>query len=125
MLSENFDEQVRAVSIYLVTPLALKTKTTNINMDSNPEAAYPTRIEQVFILLRESFLNKPPYISGSLRLPASCFSLFYRTTKDGHNARFETKHRRESLTDFMLIDISFDDLEQLAQSREPTSLAMQ
>ena len=40
-------------------------------------------------------------------------------------ARFETKHRRESLTDFMLIDISFDDLEQLAQSREPTSLAMQ
>ncbi len=47
------------------------------------------RIEEQLTPLRELIINKPPYVSGTLGLPASFFSLFYRTTKDSHNARFE------------------------------------
>ena len=38
--------------------------------------------------LRESITRKPPYISGTLQLPSSNFSLFYKVTKDGDAARF-------------------------------------
>ncbi len=53
------------------------------------EGTNPTRTQQLIIPLRESIIDKPPYISGTLQLPASCFSLFYRTTEDGPDARFE------------------------------------
>jgi hypothetical protein len=59
------------------------------------ESARSTRIQQLLTPLRESITNKPPYIKGTLPLPASCFSLFYRTTED--DARFE--------------DLSFSDIE--------------
>lgn len=92
-------------------------------MDSNPEAAHPTRIEQLLTPLRVD----PPQAT----LPfdsLSCFSLFYRTTKDGLKARFETKSRRKAsrTSCCRLIDLanaSFNELpvEELALSREPTS----
>lgn len=37
--------------------------------------------------LRESILDKPPYISGTLQLPDSFFSLFYKVSKGGQAAR--------------------------------------
>jgi hypothetical protein len=80
--------------------------------DSEMENAHPhpTRIQQLLTPLRESITNKPPYISGTLPLPASCFSLFYRTTED---------YRRIDLA-----NATRDELEQLAQACEPTSSEM-
>jgi hypothetical protein len=49
----------------------------------------PTQTQQLLTPLRESIVEKPPYISGKLQRPASCFSLLYMLTKDGHAARFE------------------------------------
>lgn len=64
--------------------------------DSDMESAHsttsdgkPTRIQQLLTPLRETISRKPPYISGTLLLPASCFSLFYRTTEGGLDARFD------------------------------------
>jgi hypothetical protein len=51
--------------------------------------------------VRESIINKPPFISGKLELPASCFSLLYRVTKDGHEARFEHHRRLGELLTFL------------------------
>ncbi len=72
----------------------------------------PTQIQQLLTPLRELITDKPPYVNGTLQLPASCFSLFYRTTEDGPDARFEHEdpeflgHREwEPLTYFM-IDVS-------------------
>ena len=47
-----------------------------------------SRNQQLLTSLRESITNKPPYVSGTLRLPDSFFSLFYKVSKDGHAARF-------------------------------------
>ena len=49
----------------------------------------PTQIQQLLTPLRELITDKPPYVNGTLQLPASCFSLFHRTTEDGSDARFE------------------------------------
>ena len=48
-----------------------------------------TRTQQLLSSLRESIVDKPPYISGTLKLPESHFSLFYKEAKDSHDARFE------------------------------------
>jgi hypothetical protein len=45
-------------------------------------------VEELLTPLRDCILDKPHYISGTCGLPASCFSLFYKTIKDGHAARF-------------------------------------
>jgi hypothetical protein len=55
--------------------------------NQNPDE--PTHIQKLLTPLRESIVNKPPYTSGTLRLPNSCFSLFYKAKKDGNDARFE------------------------------------
>jgi len=47
----------------------------------------PTRTQQLLAPLRESIVDKPPFISGTLPLPDSCFSLFYKVNKDGRAAR--------------------------------------
>jgi hypothetical protein len=49
------------------------------------------RIEQLLTPLRESIINKQPYISGTLQLPDSCFPLFYKVAKDDHAARFDSE----------------------------------
>jgi hypothetical protein len=49
----------------------------------------PTLTQQLLTPLRDSIIDKPPYTSGTLPLPNSSFSLFYKTTKDGNDARFE------------------------------------
>ena len=46
------------------------------------------RNRQLLTSLRESIIDKPPYISGTLDLPNSDFSLFYKVAKDDHAARF-------------------------------------
>jgi hypothetical protein len=45
-----------------------------------------TRTQQLLTSLRESIVDKPPYISGTLKLPESCFSLFYKLSKDDGDA---------------------------------------
>ncbi len=47
-----------------------------------------SRNQQLLTSLRESIVDKPPYISGTLPLPDPFFSLFYKITKDGLAARF-------------------------------------
>jgi len=53
-----------------------------------PEEPTPTRNQELLTSLRESIVDKPPYTSGTLRLSNSCFSLFYKATKGGNDARF-------------------------------------
>jgi len=69
-----------------------------------------TRVNQLLTPLHESIVNKPPYVSGTLQLPASSFSLFYKITKDGHASRH-----------INLAHASLNELEQLAQACEPTA----
>ncbi|KAI0248326.1 hypothetical protein BJV78DRAFT_1237562 [Lactifluus subvellereus] len=45
-------------------------------------------LEQLLTPLRTSIINKPPFASGSLQLPPSHLSLFYKVTNDDHAARF-------------------------------------
>ncbi|KAI0256443.1 hypothetical protein BJV78DRAFT_1172342, partial [Lactifluus subvellereus] len=45
-------------------------------------------MEQLLTQLRASIINKPPFVSGSLQLPTSHLSLFYKATNDDHAARF-------------------------------------
>jgi hypothetical protein len=47
-----------------------------------------THNERLLTSLRKSIVDKPPYVSGTLQLPNSCFSVFYKITKDGLAARF-------------------------------------
>ena len=54
----------------------------------------PTRSQKLSTALRESIVNRPPYTSGTLSLSDSCFSLFYKATKDGNDARFESQGMR-------------------------------
>jgi hypothetical protein len=46
-----------------------------------------TRTQQLLTSLRESIVDKPPYISGTLKLPESYFSLFYKLSEDDDAAR--------------------------------------
>ena len=57
--------------------------------NSHAVTVHPSRNQQLLTPLRESIINKPTCISGTLPLPASCFSLFYRITEDGPDARFD------------------------------------
>lgn len=87
-----------------------------------------TGTQQLLAPLGESIIDKPPYISGTLQLPESYFSLFYKVTKDGHAARFEDP---DFLCQKAFADIHYrhinlakatpDELEQLAQACEPAS----
>jgi len=61
--------------------------------DSDSESASSTEttnipIKQLPAPLRESIIDKLPYIRGTLRLPPSSFSLFYKITKGDPAARF-------------------------------------
>jgi hypothetical protein len=49
----------------------------------------PTGAQQLLTPLRESIVDKPPYTSGTLQLPDSSFSLFYKATNDGNDAKYE------------------------------------
>ena len=61
-----------------------------------------TRSQEQLTPLRESIIHKPPYISEKLGLPASCFSLLYRLTKDGNDASQATRR----IADIFVIDTS-------------------
>jgi len=50
--------------------------------------ATASRVKQLLTPLRTSIIDKPPYVSGTLQLSASSFSLFYKTTEDDHACRF-------------------------------------
>jgi hypothetical protein len=49
----------------------------------------PTHNQQLITSLRESIIDKPPYISGTLQLPDLFFSLSYMAAKGGYASRFE------------------------------------
>jgi hypothetical protein len=90
------------------------------------------RDQRLLTSLRESIVDKPPYISGKLQLPDSYFSFFYKLSKDGHAARFEDPcllrarghrlHARRRHID--LANATPDELEQLTQACEPASFGM-
>ena len=58
------------------------------DLDDDSQWRRHTRNQQLLTLLRESIVDKPPYISGTLQLPHASFSLFYKVAKEGHAARF-------------------------------------
>ena len=99
--------------------------------DSEMESTQPTQTQQLLTPLRESITNKPRYISGTLPVPASYFSLFYRTTtQGGPDARFDrpylslTSDTNAPLTCFRHIDLAnatCDELEKLAEACGSTS----
>ena len=49
-----------------------------------------TRTQRLLKPLRESIVDKPPYISGTLNLPESNFSLVYKISKDDDARSGET-----------------------------------
>jgi hypothetical protein len=65
------------------------TTSSNYSTEELLESQSLLATEELLAPLRESILNKPHYISGKLQLTTSCFSLFYKVTKDGSAARFE------------------------------------
>ncbi|KAH9953975.1 hypothetical protein BC827DRAFT_82657 [Russula dissimulans] len=69
-----------------------------------------TRIKPLLTPRRESIIDSPPYINGTLQLLDCSFSLFYKVTKDDHAARH-----------IDLAHASLNELEQLAQACEPTA----
>lgn len=48
---------------------------------------YTSQTQQFLAPLRDSIIDKPLYTAGRLLFPEACFSLFYKVTKDGHDAR--------------------------------------
>ena len=85
---------------------------------------HQTHNHKLLASLRDSIVDKPPYISGTLQLPDS-FSLFYRVARDGNAARFEDGDFFNSprLLTVVFRCINFanatpDELEQLAQTCE-------
>ena len=93
-----------------------------------------SRNQQLLKPLTESIVNKPPYISGTLQLPDSCFSLFYKTAKDSLAARSASYTQELNsiclrLTFFCrryinLANVAPDELEQLTQACEPASFGV-
>jgi len=45
-------------------------------------------IDQLLSPLREAIIDRPPLASGTLQLPASQLSLFYKIARECHDARF-------------------------------------
>ena len=91
-----------------------------------------TRTQQLVTSLRESIVDKPPYISGTLKLPESYLSLFYKISKGDDAARsgepltlrallntFFSRHRYINLA-----NATPEKLEQLAQACEPASFGL-
>jgi hypothetical protein len=82
-----------------------------------------------FLPLREAIIDKRPFVSGTLKLPATHFSLFYKIAREGHAARFEgtmrlggwplTNFRPQRHVDFT--NATSDELEQLAQACQPAT----
>ncbi|KAH9966987.1 hypothetical protein BJV74DRAFT_983713 [Russula compacta] len=82
---------------------------------NDTEMTHSTRVKQLVAPLLELIIDKPPYISGTLPLPDSSFSLFYKVgnVKDGHAARC-----------INLSKATLDELEGLAQACEPDSFGL-
>ena len=89
--------------------------------------------QQLPTSLRESIIDKPPCISGTLPLPVSCFSLLNKSAKDGLAARLaedtlnlsSVKERLFRLTIchryINLANATPDQLEKLTQACKPVS----
>jgi hypothetical protein len=89
-----------------------------------------TRDNQLLISLRESILDQPPYISGTLQLPNSCFSFFYKIAKDGlpgppsNLSRTKERLFRLCRRYINLANATPDELKQLTQACEPASFGV-
>lgn len=66
----------------------LISKDQDPNLNYTPEPTNKMGRWQLLESLRDSIVNKPPYVKGTLQLPDSYFSLFYKVDKDGLAARF-------------------------------------
>jgi hypothetical protein len=95
-----------------------------------------THNQKLLTSLRDSIVDKPPYMSGTLQLPDPCFSIFYKIAKDGLAARFAPESPKSQIEECLFqADISCcryinfanttpDELEQLAQACEPASFGL-
>ena len=66
----------------------LRLQRFNFNSQMECSDWNDTRDKRLLTSLRKSIVDKPPYINGTLQLPHSCFSIFYKIAKDGLAARF-------------------------------------
>ena len=97
---------------------------------------HSSRNQQLLTSLRQSIVDKPPYMSGTLKLPESFFSLFYKLSKDDDAARsgepLTLRAKAQSLNTIYsshhryvnLVNASPEKLEQLAQACEPASFGL-
>jgi len=96
-----------------------------------------SRNQQLLTSLRESIVDKPPYISGTLKLPESSFSVFYKLSKDDDAARsgrrFPYSQSQKTFAERILLshhrhinlaNATPEKLEQLAQACEPASFGL-
>jgi Rps23 Pro-64 3,4-dihydroxylase Tpa1-like proline 4-hydroxylase len=97
-------------------------------MEDLEKSASLTRTQELLTPVRESITNKPPFVSGKLQLPAPCFSLLYRVTKDGHDARFvRVSHATRNISNISchrhidLANATPKELEQLTDACERAS----
>ncbi|KAI0302516.1 hypothetical protein BC826DRAFT_1101412 [Russula brevipes] len=68
------------------------------------------QLTQLFLPIQKAIIDKRPFVSGTLTLPATNFSLFYKIAREGHAARHVN-----------FTDATSDELEQLAQTCQPAT----
>ncbi|KAI0302514.1 hypothetical protein BC826DRAFT_965854 [Russula brevipes] len=67
-------------------------------------------LKRLFLPLKKAIIDKRPFVSGTLKLPATKFSLFYKIAREGHAARHVN-----------FTNATADELEQLAQTCQPAT----
>ncbi|KAI0302513.1 hypothetical protein BC826DRAFT_904347 [Russula brevipes] len=67
-------------------------------------------LKHLFLPLQKAIIDKRPLVSGTLELPATNFSLFYKIAREGHAARHVN-----------FTNATSDELEQLAQTCQPAT----
>ncbi|KAI0262427.1 hypothetical protein BC834DRAFT_972021 [Gloeopeniophorella convolvens] len=85
----------------------MSTSTTAKAVAANVSTKQSDLMEEKLKPLGESIMDKPPYASGTLQLPPSCFSLFYKVAKGERAARW-----------IDLANTTPEELEQLTQACE-------
>ncbi|KAI0294549.1 hypothetical protein BC826DRAFT_1137341 [Russula brevipes] len=86
-------------------------------------------LKTLLLPLKESITDTLPFVSGTLKLPATHFSLFYKIAREAHAARFEGTCASEerllanlqSQRHVNFTSATSDELEQLAQACQPAT----
>jgi hypothetical protein len=86
-------------------------------------------LKNLLLPLQKAITDTVPFVSGTLNLPATHFSLFYKIAREGHAARFEGIVRLagrllanlQSQRHVNFTSATSDELEQLAQACQPAT----